>query len=121
MGKELSRRYEEIAHVCHEAFRAMQDQQGDDMPSLPWMWTTREQRYAVTNGVRRIAEGMSDKDNHHWWVRDMRAQGWDYGLLKDPERKTHPNLVEWGQLPPFERKKSRVFSGIVRAMLETDD
>jgi len=42
------------------------------------------------------------------WVDDKLKEGWIYGLVKDPEGKTHPCLVEYNELPEPQKKKDEV-------------
>lgn len=42
---------------------------------------------------------------HERWCERQRRQGWIHGPRKDPDRKTHPCLVPWAQLPEIERRK----------------
>lgn len=44
---------------------------------------------------------------HDRWERDLGAQGWRFGPVKDPERKLHPSLVPWSELGEDERDKDR--------------
>lgn len=108
---------EEIARVIHAANRAMQDIQGDDSPSLPWFWEPRDVRAVVLNGVARTRSGdVTAEQHHHAWCIDKAKNGWVYGEVKDPERKTHPCLLPWEHLPPYQQDKSRLFIAIVRTM-----
>jgi voltage-gated potassium channel Kch len=45
---------------------------------------------------------------HDRWCADLIADGWRHGPgPKDPERKLHPSLVPWSELPEEERDKDR--------------
>lgn len=45
---------------------------------------------------------------HQYWVSERRSMGWRCGTgAKNPERKTHPSLVQWPELPEPERAKAR--------------
>jgi hypothetical protein len=45
----------------------------------------------------------------------MQADGWRYGKVKDPARKTHPTLP-WDELPAEQQLKDRLFIAIVQAL-----
>lgn len=53
--------------------------------------------------VERLAEL-----EHERWVRDLQQQGWRRtDGAKDPDRRLHPQLVPWEDLPEEERRKDR--------------
>ena len=35
---------------------------------------------------------------HLRWMIERQSEGWTLGERKDPEKKTHPDLVDWGEL-----------------------
>jgi hypothetical protein len=111
---------ERIAWTAHEANRAVQAQNGDDMPSLPWICEPRSLRRTAVAGVRRVLTGLTPEQNHEHWLADKLAQGWSYGNIKDPEKKTHPCMVPWADLPASEKRKARLFHAIVLALSEDD-
>ena len=45
------------------------------------------------------------------------ADGWVYGIVKDPESKTHPCLVPYQDLPAEQRIKDSLFGLTVRGVL----
>ena len=53
---------------------------------------------------------------HNNWSAEKVADGWVYGEVKDVEKKTHPCLVPFDQLPLFQQKKDKLFSAIVDAL-----
>lgn len=107
---------EDIAQVVHEANRVLQAIQGDNAPSQPWHWETGEIRQNVILGVRNARHGMTPEQHHQAWVDDKIAHGWRYGAEKDSERKTHPCLLEFDQLPRYQQDKNRLFIAVVRAL-----
>ncbi len=46
---------------------------------------------------------------HKLWRQTHLDNGWRIGTEKDPEKKTHPNLVPWEDLPPSEKEKNKKF------------
>jgi hypothetical protein len=107
---------EDLAQVVHEANRALQVIQGDNAPSQPWYCEDPEIKRNVILGVRNARNGMTPAEHHQAWVDDKLAHGWRYGAEKDAERKTHPCLVAFGQLPRYQQDKNRLFIAIVRAL-----
>ena len=44
---------------------------------------------------------------HEAWAASRKAEGWKYGPKRDDERKKHPCLVPYGELPESEREYDR--------------
>lgn len=42
--------------------------------------------------------------------------GWVYGEVKDADKKTHPCIVPYNELPEFQKKKDHLFIAIVKAL-----
>jgi hypothetical protein len=103
----------EIARVAHEANRAMQFVQNDACPSQPWDAENEFVQELSCNGVRMIRMGYSAEEMHNEWCEEHKAAGWTYGPVKDAERKTHPCLVPYKDLPPTQRHKTELMRAIV--------
>jgi hypothetical protein len=65
-------------------------------------------------------EGTSDTARHDAWVKMHQDSGWVYGEVFDSEKKTHPNLLPWDQLPAAMQSKARIFDIVSKAGLELD-
>jgi len=107
---------EQIARVVHAANAELQAVQGDPAPSQPWDHEPQDIRDNVILGVRNARNDFTPEEHHQAWVEDKMRQGWRYGAEKDAERKTHPCLVAFDQLPRDQRVKNVLFIAIVRAM-----
>lgn len=46
---------------------------------------------------------------HEDWVEAYKKMGWVYGEKRDPEKKTHPDMVPYKYLGQLERDKDDVF------------
>jgi hypothetical protein len=106
---------EQIAEIIHETNRAVQKIQGDPLPSQPWDREPEELRQGVIANVALARAGASAAALHEAWLRQKKADGWTLGP-KDNERKTHPCMVPYDQLPQGQRDKNRLFVGIVREL-----
>lgn len=51
----------------------------------------------------------SPEELHDDWVKSYEAMGWKYGSVRDPEAKTHPDMVPYDELEFLERIKDDVF------------
>jgi hypothetical protein len=52
--------------------------------------------------VEKLAE-----NNHDHWARQRIAEGWHYGTMRNDERKEHPDLVPYVELPESEKDYDR--------------
>jgi hypothetical protein len=107
----------QIAIVCHEMIRGLQLAVNDPIPTEPWMVAGPATQLRTIHGVRRIIGGAGPIGNHNGWVADMVADGWRRGERKDWQERTHPNLVDWFDLPPVERLKDELFWLVTGRML----
>ena len=46
-------------------------------------------------------------------MKEKIENGWAYGEVKDPEKKTHLCLVEYSKLPQEQKSKDYIFQAIV--------
>lgn len=83
---------------------------------------TEEQRQRRIAALKQCAlEATDDVTRHDAWMQMHRDGGWVYGETFDPEKKTHPNMLPWAQLPPSTRSKARIFSIVAKTALELED
>ena len=106
-----------IACVCHQANKAWCESEGDDSQK-DWGNAEQWQRDSAIHGVKfRLENPDAGPDAmHNSWSAEKVADGWVYGEVKDAEKKTHPCLVPFDQLPEFQQKKDKLFSAIVDAL-----
>lgn len=107
---------ERIASVCHAANKAYCECIGD-LSQKPWSETPVEIRNSVISGVEKLIDdpSLTPEEMHQNWVRYKLAEGWSYGR-KDIEKKQHPNLVPFSELPKDEQVKDHLFVAIVRVL-----
>ena len=110
-------RREDIARVCHEANRAYCECLGDTS-QLPWAKAPQWQRESCINGVifYDLHPDAGPEVSHRNWMAEKHREGWTYGKVKDVERRKHPCMVPYHQLPVEQRLKDALFVGIVRAL-----
>ncbi len=65
--------------------------------------------------MQECALSTSDKERHDAWIAKHVAEGWVYGVEFDSAKKTHPNLVDWDQLPGVVKSKARIFDIVAKA------
>lgn len=107
----------EIARVCHDANRAYCLALGD-RTQQPWDDAEHGQRESAVAGVVYALEHpeATPAQQHLAWCQDKADAGWTYGPAKDPQRKTHPCLIPYDQLPEAQRRKDALFLAVVRAL-----
>jgi hypothetical protein len=107
----------QIAIVCHEANRAWCWVNGDDTQKS-WIYAENWQKESAVKGVEfAIANpDAPDSAQHDAWMRDKIVGGWVYGPVKDADKKTHPCLVPFVQLPTMEQAKDSLFRATVKVL-----
>lgn len=109
---------EQIARVCHEVNRAYCQSLGD-FSQPTWDDAPEWQRASVRMGVDLHTRGdFGPEASHSAWMRLKIQEGWVYGEVKDPEKKTHPCLVPFDQLSQEQQAKDYIFRAIVHALSE---
>lgn len=109
--------FDACARAAHEANRAWCIAHGDDSQpayTLAPDW----QRLSARAGVQGVLDGNTPEQSHEGWLAMKRADGWKFGKVKDPEKKQHPCMVPYAELPPEQRAKDHIFVAIVQAFLK---
>lgn len=106
-----------IAMACHQANKVWCESQGDQS-QVDWHLAPGWQRESAVKGVEFRLENPDAPASamHDNWSKEKIAEGWVYGHVKDAEKKEHPCLVPFDQLPLFQQKKDKLFSAIVDAL-----
>jgi RyR domain-containing protein len=117
MASDSESRTLRIAQVCHEAIRAFCAALGDSS-QVAWRDAPEWQRQSTISGVQfHLANpSATDAATHDKWLFDKEKDGWRYGPVKNPDKKEHPAIVPFDQLPPEEQAKDRLFGAVVRAL-----
>ncbi len=108
---------QDIARVCHEANRALCMTQNDS--SQPkWEDAPDWQKNSALDGVKFHFENpdAGASASHDNWREDKVNDGWTWGPVKDPEKKQHPCMVAFDELPIQQRLKDYLFKSIVHAL-----
>jgi hypothetical protein len=109
---------EDIARTCHNVNAAYCSSNGD-ASQKEWDLADQWQRDSALRGVQfAIETNASPEQQHDAWCRDKFADGWVYGAIKDatPERKTHPCLVPYVELPEMQKAKDALFVAVVSSL-----
>jgi len=116
MNPQTEKRILGIAMVCHEANKAFCKAIGDDS-QVAWedapQW---QQESAVKGVVFHLSGPRTPASSHENWMQEKLEQGWKYGPVKDPEKKEHPCMVIFEELPWEQQFKDALFMSIVMAL-----
>ena len=67
--------------------------------------------------VHRLTEALA-KNAHEVWAQERIAQGWRFGPERNDQRKEHPSLIPYEELPESEKVFDRnTAMGTLRAIL----
>ena len=110
--------FEDIAKTAHEVNRVYCQSIGDQSLSS-WEESPDWLKKSVLNGVQFhfTNPNASPRKSHENWLKEKEAEGWCYGPRKDPERKTHPCIMAYHDLPLAQRMKDYLFVAVVKSML----
>ena len=103
-----------VARICHEANRTLCEAQGD-FSQMTWNEAQLWQRESAIKGVQFCLDNPEApaSANHESWMAEKIATGWKYGLTKNAEKKEHPCMVPYEQLPDEQKAKDHLFKSIV--------
>ena len=112
-------RTEDIARVAHEINAAYCLAFGDDS-QLGWDDAPQWQRDSAIKGVEFHAANpdASPSNSHDSWLAEKEAAGWVYGDVKEPEKKQHPCMVPFDELPPEQKAKDYIFRQVVHSLMK---
>jgi voltage-gated potassium channel Kch len=101
------RPWEELPEEYREANRGQADDIARKIRRAGWeimpMAEWDAPLFAITAGeMETLAE-----EEHLRWMGERTASGWTFGETRDDERKRHPSLVPWADLPEAEKDKDR--------------
>lgn len=110
---------EQVAKVCHETNRAYCQTLGDNT-QLPWEQAPDWQKQSAIKGVKFHIENPEalPSASHDSWLEEKRINGWQYGLVKDSEKKEHPCFVSFKELQVEQQLKDVLFKAIVHSFTE---
>ena len=107
---------EKIAKTCHEVNKAYCEALGD-YSQPEWKDAPDWQKDSARMGVELHLSGAHGPEaSHGSWMAQKVADGWVYGEVKDPEKKTHPCIVPFDQLPVAQQAKDFIFRQVVHSL-----
>ena len=107
---------EAIARVAHEVNRAYCASLGD-LSQPAWEDAPEWQRSSARMGVDLHTMGdFGPEASHNSWLKQKLDEGWKFGPVKDPEKKEHPCIVPFADLPREQQAKDFIFMAVVHAL-----
>ena len=102
--------------MAHETNRAYAEMLGDHS-HVSWHESPDWQKNSAIDGVVKHLHNpqMSPEDSHRSWLEFKKKDGWQYGPIKDLEKKEHPCMLPYGDLPITQRMKDYVFAAVIKA------
>ena len=106
---------EQTAKMCHEVNKAYCEAIGDHS-QVSWNEAPEWQQDSAINGVifHLNNPDANPEDSHNNWWKQKIADGWQYGPVKDAEKKEHPCMVPYNELPIDQRVKDHLFISMVK-------
>jgi hypothetical protein len=116
MTPERKAEVEKAAKVGHEVNKSYCESIGDhSQPS--WDAAPMWQRESCIAGVLGVLADpdTTPEESHERWRKHKEQEGWTYYTSKNVGTKQHPCMVPWNELPEDQRKKSALFTEVVKA------
>lgn len=111
-----------IATIAHGINLAYSASLGDHS-HLPWEETPEELKKSIEYGVKMHLENpdTTPEQSHESWLKQKEVDGWIYGEEKNLEKKTHPCILPYDQLPVEQKTKDYLFKAVVTLLKELPD
>lgn len=109
--------FEAAARAAHEANRAWCLSRGD-VSQVSWDEASDDIKQSCMQGVKQVFAGATPASLHDSWMKNRIEHGWVYGPVKDVEKKIHPCIVPYGELPQEQRAKDEIFLRVVTAFFQ---
>jgi len=85
----------------------------------PWEKADDWQKESAINGVRNVIDNphTTPEGSHQNWLKVKEEDGWVYGPDKDVEKKIHPCMCPYSDLPAQQKAKDVLYLVVVKSML----
>lgn len=111
--------FRQIAKIAHEVNRSYCLAIGDKTQPT-WERCPEWQRRSIIHGVMEILlnPNLTPRQSHAKWLELKKADGWSWGIKKDPIRKKHPCFLPFLELPTEQQAKDFIFGAVVKQLLQ---
>lgn len=109
----------EIEEIAHEVNRAYCQAIGDNSQPA-WNEAPDWQRQSAINGVGFHIDNPNagPEASHESWLKQKIDTGWKHGAVKDAEKKEHPCIVPFAELPVQQQTKDYLFRAVVHSTIQ---
>lgn len=109
---------EKLCRAVHEVQRVYSEQLGD-YSYLRWESSPQWHKDSIRDSVLAVIANANwrPEDLHQHWLDEKARDGWSAGPRKSIERREHPFLIPYGDLPAEQRAKSAIFLSVVNGMV----
>jgi len=103
----------QLAEIAHEVNRIWCRMNGDLSQPI-WAEAPVWQKNSAIEGIKFKQENpdSTPSNSHVSWYEHKEADGWKFGEEKDAFKKTHPCMVDYEDLPEFQKVKDSLFQAI---------
>ena len=116
---------EAAAKAAHEVNKVWSESLGDQSHEH-WEnaaeWQRSSSRAGVLKAVDLYENGTPKSEIseklHESWMEFKAANGWRFGAVKDADKKEHPCMVPYSQLPPEQRVKDEIYLATVLSITQ---
>ncbi len=108
---------EDIAAIAHNVNRVYCRRINDFSQPL-WEEAPQWQKDSAIAGVKSYINDptITPEKSHEGWMRLKLQEGWSCGPVKDADKKEHPCMVPYDELPLQQKVKDTLFLAVVAAL-----
>ena len=109
-------KYEIITELIYEAARL--EAIWSKRSIIPEKWIDRDDKFRkqMVETIEKyllMEQLPNPEEAHNSWMKSYFEMGWKYGEKRDTEKKTHPDLLPFHNLPQDERDKDAIFLALM--------
>lgn len=106
-----------LAKIYHENIRMLQEINSEKV-SPPWEDTPDWMIEGTFDSINfHLANpAASASASHENWMGEKIRTGWRFGPVKDPDKKTHPLLIPFSELPAEQQMKDILGKALIDTM-----
>lgn len=109
---------EQIAKIIYEADRAIRSSMGQEVPGWGKLEATLKSGWRSKVAAFKGPDGITPMMRHESWMKDMTAVGWTQDAVIDHDKKTHPAICPYGDLPDQVHLLDGVFITLINTCVE---